>query len=54
MTDPETDADVSDDAEDPGGNASKEAIPGVLGGFGKTEDEIKITIMNSSLHMMHT
>ena len=58
MADPETDVDVGDDAEDPGGNASEEVIPGVLGGVGKasleTEDEIKITIMNPSLHTMHT
>ena len=128
MADPETDVDVGDDAEDPGGNASEEVIPSVLGGVCETslvdaveliekglfvalrdfclndgheqiiqeidqflllasevpgrrqqqrsgfyhedkllllkthvenvqevtEDEIKITIMNSSLHTMHT
>ena len=54
MADPEMDLDIGDDAEDPGGNASEEVIPGVLGGVGKTEDEIKITIMNPSLHTMHT
>ena len=43
-------------------SSSEEVIPGVLGGVCKTslvdeatEDEIvKITIMNSSLHTMHT
>ena len=36
MADTETDVDFGDDAEDPGGNASEEVIPGVLGGVGKT------------------